>query len=113
MEPLDVRLRTNLRRGVLEYSVLALVHSRDVYGKALAAELMGRDLIASEGSLYPLLARLREEGLIQRRGGEPEGRRRFYEVTAEGRGYILAFEAVWDSIVVQVASIQSERLTHG
>ena len=74
------RVATNLRRGVLEYCVLALLSREERYGLDLATELIERSLIAGEGSLYPLLSRMRESGSVETRvhaaggGGRPRKR---------------------------------------
>lgn len=55
---------TQLRRGVVEYCVLGFLAAEPMYGWQLASALTERDLIASIGTLYPLLGRLRDRGLI-------------------------------------------------
>lgn len=55
---------TQLRRGVVEYCVLGFLAAEPMYGWQLASALTKRDLIASIGTLYPLLGRLRDRGLI-------------------------------------------------
>ncbi|MGL5912110.1 MAG: PadR family transcriptional regulator, partial [Phycicoccus sp.] len=52
-----------LRRGVLEHCVLALLEGRERYGYDLVSDLSEAGLVASEGTVYPLLSRLRREAL--------------------------------------------------
>ena len=52
---------TQLRRGVLEHCVLALLGDEERYGYDLVTELSDAGLVASEGTIYPLLSRLRKE----------------------------------------------------
>lgn len=63
----EERIATNIRKGVLEFCVLALLARREMYGLQLANELVERGLTASEGSLYPLLARMRDAGGVTTR----------------------------------------------
>lgn len=99
------RVATNLRRGVLEYCVLALLSREERYGLDLAAELIERGLIAGEGSLYPLLSRMREGGAVETRlhaaggGGRP---RRYYAITEAGIAQLASFSEVWHTIGAQV-----------
>lgn len=110
MEPQAERIATNLRKGVLEYCVLALLSGRDMYGLELAGALMNRGLTASEGSLYPLLARMREAGAVETRWEQPEDTggtrpRRYYAITARGRELLAVFGTVWGGIAGEVESL--------
>lgn len=95
---LDARLLTNLRRGALEYCVLALLRSGESYGLDIAHALSSDGvLITSEGTLYPLLSRLRKSGLVatswrESAAGPP---RRYYKLTADGIAALAAFERTW------------------
>ncbi|GBC87691.1 hypothetical protein HRbin12_01708 [bacterium HR12] len=87
-----------LRRGILEHCVLALLRDRERYGFELARALAEVDgLVTSEGTLYPLLARLRRDGLVETTWREsPSGPpRRYYRLTAEGRATLERFRAQW------------------
>ncbi|MBE1875578.1 PadR family transcriptional regulator [Myceligenerans pegani] len=100
----EERIATNLRKGVLEYCVLALLSHGEKYGLELAGELIARELIASEGSLYPLLARMRENGLVEPRwDSSGTGRpRRYYAITDHGTEQLTTFTRVWTSLGAQV-----------
>ena len=103
MYPED-RVQTNLRKGVLEWCALAVMRGGDVYGRDLARTLTGLGLLASEGSLYPLLSRLRESGWVQTRwvesaSGPP---RRYYRLTDAGRDSVLGFERTWAEVSASV-----------
>lgn len=98
MVPGDDAILTHLRRGALEYCVLALLAQEPRYGLDIARRL-GADgvLLGSEGTLYPLLARLRRSGLVTTTWQEsPEGPpRRYYTLTADGRDALEAFRRTW------------------
>jgi PadR family transcriptional regulator len=87
---------TQLRRGTLEYCVLALMRTGERYGFDLIREL--GDLVTSEGTIYPLLARLRREGLVETTWRESEAGppRRYYRLTEPGRGALDAFVVDWE-----------------
>ena len=81
-------LITQMRRGTLEYCVLALLRDQPGYGFDLVRTLAEADgLITSEGTIYPLLSRLRRDGLVTTTWHEsPSGPpRRYYQLTPAGR----------------------------
>ena len=101
------RIATNLRKGVLEFCVLGLLAAGERYGLDLASDLQRRGLIAGEGSLYPLLARMREGGLVDTRteavgGGRP---RRYYTITTAGNDQLNTFIGVWRAVCIEVDTI--------
>lgn len=110
MDSAGEKIATNIRKGVLEYCVLALLSQREMYGLELANALVERGLTASEGSLYPLLARLREAGAVETRwqsAGEPGGgrARRYYAITAAGTSQLERFAEVWNELSAQVGQL--------
>lgn len=110
METLAERIATNMRKGVLEYCVLALLTDADRYGLDLAAELSARGLVASEGSLYPLLARMKESGLVTTRWDAPDvGRpRKYYAVTNAGHAALAVFRTVWERMSIDISDVVGE-----
>ena len=108
MEP--YRLLTNLRKGVVEACVLASMRATEVYGVDLARNLVGLGLLGSEGTLYPLLARLRASGLVTTRWEEsPSGPpRRYYRSTPEGTDAVGRFSDTWHPFAESVTLILEE-----
>jgi len=100
----EERITTSLRKGLLELCVLALLARHDHYGLELADDLVTRGLTASEGSLYPLLARLREAGAVETRWESRGGSRprRYYAITTAGRTRLSASTRVWRQTSAQV-----------
>jgi PadR family transcriptional regulator, regulatory protein PadR len=92
-------LITQMRRGTLEYCVLALLRDQPRYGFDLVRTLAGADgLVTSEGTIYPLLGRLRRDGLVtttwhESSSGPP---RRYYQLTEEGRRALALFTTEWE-----------------
>lgn len=99
MEPAATRNPlAELRRGVLESCVLALVRDEESYGFDIVRALTAAgNLLTSEGTIYPLLARLRRDGLVTTTWRESESGppRRYYRVTNEGRRALEAFMRDW------------------
>jgi PadR family transcriptional regulator PadR len=88
---------TQLRKGALEHCVLALLAEEERYGYDLVTELSEAGLLASEGTIYPLLSRLRKEELVQTSWRESTSGppRRYYALTAQGRSALHAFTRSW------------------
>ncbi len=98
MVPSDDSILVNLRRGTLEYCVLALLAHERLYGLDIARRLTADGLLmSSEGTLYPLLARLRKAGWVETAWEESQvgPPRRYYAVTPAGRDALALFTATW------------------
>ncbi len=97
MEPGGTRL-SQLRRGVIEHCVLALLSDEPLYGFDLVRRLSEVDgLVTSEGTIYPLLSRLRRDGWVTTTWAESESGppRRYYALTAEGKHALSGFTEEW------------------
>jgi PadR family transcriptional regulator, regulatory protein PadR len=87
-----------MRRGVLPYCVLAMLRDRHMYGFELVRALAGIDgMVTGEGTIYPLLARLRRQGLVETTWQESASGppRRYYRLTPAGRSALTEFAAAW------------------
>ena len=98
---------SQLRKGVAPYCVLALLARERRYGYDLARELGEVGVVASAGSVYPLLGRLQEAGWI-----EPSWRpmaegvpRKYYALTADGRVALRGFQGLWPSFVQRISRL--------
>lgn len=107
MEPPEVILAAQLRRGALEHCALALIAQEKVYGLDLARTLHDAGLLESEGTLYPLLSRLRTRGLVSTTWAEsPTGPpRRYYEITPAGDVALNSFRTEWERFRFAVDSL--------
>ena len=91
-------LLAQMRRGTLQYCVLSLLADEERYGFDLVRSLAELDgMVTSEGTIYPLLSRLRRDGLVESnwqesRSGPP---RRYYRLTNAGRAALDAFRLEW------------------
>src|SRR5450759_2280535 len=91
-------LKAQLRRGIVEYCVLALIEPESRYGFEITQLLGGQGhLLLTEGSVYPLLGRLRTEGLVSTEWRESDAGppRRYYRLTAAGRRALADFRQEW------------------
>lgn len=89
---------TQMRRGTLEYCVLALLRHEARYGFDLVKALGEADgMVTSEGTIYPLLSRLRRDGLVSTTWEEsPSGPpRRYYRLTRDGEKALEDFVGEW------------------
>jgi len=88
-----------MRRGAIEYCVLALLIDEERYGFDLVRELGESDgLLTNEGTIYPLLTRLRNEGLVETTWQESaQGPpRRYHKITRQGRAALRSFVDEWN-----------------
>lgn len=89
---------SQLRRGVLEYCVLAALRDGEHYGFELVKTLAEADgLLTSEGTIYPLLARLRRDGAVETSWRESTAGppRRYYSLTSNGSDALKRFTRDW------------------
>jgi PadR family transcriptional regulator, regulatory protein PadR len=87
-----------MRRGVLPYCVLAMLRDGERYGFELVQALGAVDgMVTSQGTIYPLLARLRRQGLVGTSWRESDAGppRRYYQLTAAGQGALAGFSRDW------------------
>lgn len=112
MEPGDdVNWLGQVRKGVAEQCVLALLTTGEKYGVELARELTARGrIIGSEGTLYPLLARLRRNGLVETSWQESNAGppRRYYHLTSDGELALASFKKQWRGFRDAVDEILNE-----
>src|SRR5436853_3657195 len=91
-------LLAQLRRGTLQYCVLALLAEEERYGFDLVRALAEVDgMVTSEGTIYPLLSRLRRDGLVETTWRESSAGppRRYYRLTDAGRASLDTFMREW------------------
>lgn len=93
-------MNIQFKKGALELCVLALLDLRDMYGFELVSAISG-DIEISEGAIYPLLKRIKEEGYVttylrESADGPP---RKYYTITAKGRSVKKEMENEWRAFV--------------
>jgi PadR family transcriptional regulator, regulatory protein PadR len=101
-------LVTQMRKGALEYCVLALLTGPPRYGFEIVQRLSQIDgMLTSEGTIYPLLGRLRRDGLVETEWRESATGppRRYYRLTAEGQEGLRSFRDGWTTFRTAVDTI--------
>ena len=102
--------KSQLRTGMLEFCVLLLIKGGPAYTNDIIAKLKAANLIVVEGTLYPLLTRLKKEGLLsyewqESTQGPP---RKYYALTPEGEIFLQELDAAWKEIAHTVNVLQQE-----
>ena len=102
--------KAQMKKGVLEYCILSILSNKDCYASELIAELKDSKLIVVEGTLYPLLTRQKNAGLLSYRWEEStQGPpRKYYTLTELGREYLKELHASWNELVHAVESINKK-----
>ncbi|MBD5357232.1 MAG: PadR family transcriptional regulator [Bacteroides sp.] len=103
-KPTDSNIRSQMRKGILEYCVLLLLSRQRAYPSDIINGLSEASLIVVEGTLYTLLNRLRKEGKLNYEWEEsPKGPpRKYYFITPEGEQTMNEMSEAWDEIVANV-----------
>jgi PadR family transcriptional regulator PadR len=98
-----------IRKGLLEYLVLRIVSQQTVYVPDILKRLAKTEFATQEGTLYPLLSRLRREGLVDYEWQESESGppRKYYRLTALGRSHLAEFDEYWVRINQTISKLGS------
>lgn len=101
--------KAQMRKGLLEFCVLLLVSKKALYASDMLDALKDADLIVVEGTLYPLLSRLRADGLLayewrESKSGPP---RKYYQLTPKGKTALKDLVSTWNSLSDSIASLLS------
>lgn len=100
---------TPIRKGLLEFVVLKIVSGTTVYVADLLKRLASTEFATQEGTLYPLLSRMRREGLVDYEWQESESGppRKYYRLTAAGRAQLAELDQYWARINKTVSDMGS------
>ncbi len=101
-------VKSQMRKGMLEYSIMLLLRDKPFYTSDIIDELEKANLIVVEGTLYPLLTRLRKEGLLEYEWQEsPCGPpRKYYKLTTSGKEILAALDENWNALADTIAKIR-------
>lgn len=101
------KVKMQMRKGVLEYCILSVINNKDAYASDVIEILKNSGLIIVEGTLYPLLTRLKNEGFLEYRWEEStQGPpRKYYKLTSTGKKLIGEMHNAWDELVTAVESV--------
>lgn len=104
--------KAQMRKGVLEYCILLILSKNDAYASDIINMLKESEMIVVEGTLYPLLTRQKNAGLLTYRWEEStQGPpRKYYTITDEGRNFLKELDASWDELIQAVHSIREKHM---
>ncbi|WP_073094656.1 PadR family transcriptional regulator [Cyclobacterium lianum] len=105
--------QTQMRKGILEFCILHIIARGEVYATDMIDELKNAQLIIVEGTLYPLLNRLKTSGLASYKWVESETGppRKYYSITPEGNEFLKQLDKTWsdlDNSVNQILNHQKK-----
>jgi PadR family transcriptional regulator, regulatory protein PadR len=92
--------KAQMRKGILEYCILTVLSKKEAYPSDIIEELKKAKLIVVEGTLYPLLTRLKNDGLlkynwVESSSGPP---RKYYALTEDGTTFLTELKNTWDEL---------------
>ena len=108
MEKINVEnVKSQMRKGML-----LILSNKDEYPSSLISELKKADMIVVEGTLYPLLIRQKNQGLLTYRWEEsPQGPpRKYYSITDKGRAQLQEMDSAWSEIVSTIEKIKNGQI---
>jgi PadR family transcriptional regulator PadR len=97
----------SIRKGMLEFLVLKIISADHVYAADILKELNATDFATQEGTLYPLLSKLRREELVDYEWKESEAGppRKYYKLTAKGREQLRDTLDYWQKLISTVKNL--------
>jgi len=108
MEINTENVRAQMRKGVLEYCILSILAQKEAYASTIIEDLKAANMIVVEGTLYPLLIREKNQGLLTYRWEEsPQGPpRKYYMITEKGRSQLSEMDGAWSEIVETIKMLR-------
>ena len=109
------KTKIQMRKGVLEYCILSIIKKGDAYASDIIDELKKAEMIVVEGTLYPLLTRLKNDNLLQYRWEESTSGppRKYYALTDEGESFLNELGETWNQLIDAVEKVTKETLKNG
>lgn len=105
-------VKSQMRKGMLEYCILLLLHKEPAYASDIIQKLKEAKLIVVEGTLYPLLTRLKNGDLlsyewIESTQGPP---RKYYRLTEKGEAFLVELKGLWSELTETVSHLSQRKL---
>jgi PadR family transcriptional regulator PadR len=103
--------QTQMRKGILEYCILSIIARGETYASDIIMELKKAQLLVVEGTLYPLLTRLKNNGLltynwVESTSGPP---RKYYVLSPEGQNVLQQLDKTWEELAYAVQTAIGEK----
>lgn len=105
--------QVQMRKGILEYCILHIISRGEVYASDMLEELTSAKIMVVEGTLYPLLTRLRKAGLVEYKWVESSSGppRKYYTLTEEGGTFLKSLNDTWKGLMKSTRLITSKKTT--
>ncbi|UII32375.1 PadR family transcriptional regulator [Fulvivirga ulvae] len=104
--------QVQMRKGILEYCILHIISRGEVYASDMLEELTTAKIMVVEGTLYPLLTRLRKSGLVEYKWVESNSGppRKYYTLTEKGNSFLGSLDSTWKDLVKSTKLITSKKV---
>ncbi|MDR1349164.1 MAG: PadR family transcriptional regulator [Prevotellaceae bacterium] len=105
-------IKSQMRKGILEYCILSILAQNDeAYASTIISELKDAEMIIVEGTLYPLLTRQKNQGLLKYRWEESKQGppRKYYSLTEKGKLTLKELDNVWNGLVETIKKIKTDK----
>ncbi|SFS80208.1 PadR family transcriptional regulator [Lutibacter maritimus] len=105
--------KAQMRKGVLEYCILSILQHGDAYTSEILSQLKDAKLLVVEGTVYPLLTRLKNAGLLEYRWEESTSGppRKYYDLTETGKIFLNELNTTWSELVEAVNLVTNNKST--
>src|SRR5690554_1146034 len=106
--------RAQMRKGVLEFCILSVLKKKEAYTSEILETLKNAKLLVVEGTIYPLLTRLKNDGLLNYRWEESTSGppRKYYELTSDGEIFLDGLSETWNELSQAVDIITNSKSNH-
>ncbi len=106
--------QVQMRKGILEYCILHIIARGEVYASDMLGELTAAKMIVVEGTLYPLLTRLKNAGLVEYKWVESKSGppRKYYKLTEIGTNFLSGLTDTWDDLIHSTEMITNHTKTN-
>jgi PadR family transcriptional regulator PadR len=96
--------KAQMKKGILEFCILSILSNGDHYPSEIINKMKDAKLLVVEGTLYPLLMRLKNDGLLSYRWEESASGppRKYYKLTPQGEQFLKELEVTWAELVEAV-----------
>ena len=105
--------KAQMRKGVLEFCILSILNNGDAYTSEILETLKEAEMIVVEGTIYPLLTRLKNAGLLTYRWEESTSGppRKYYVLTENGGMFLKELSKTWNNLINSVSQVTSKKST--
>ena len=103
--------KAQMRKGILEYCILSILQHGDAYTSEIISTLKSAEMIVVEGTIYPLLTRLKNSGLLSYRWEESSSGppRKYYVLSESGKLFLKELDTTWNNLMVAVNQITNNK----